>query len=86
MIIAKCQNCFRWLPRTRHHVNGHPGKKRKRKDRNCNDIMYLCRECHDIYDFIAGKRTIMFRPQYQVCLRAVCQQYHKKRNELQENF
>jgi RNase P subunit RPR2 len=57
--LRRCQNCMRFLPRTRHHANG------KHNDGKKNNIMYLCRECHDIYDFISKKRKIIFRPQYQ---------------------
>jgi ubiquinone biosynthesis protein Coq4 len=73
--FRRCQNCFRLLPRTRHHVNGRGDKI---------NIMYLCRQCHDIYDFIAGKREIIFRPQHEICLRAIIQ--HEQRKMVRRRF
>lgn len=68
--LGRCQSCIRLLPRTRHHVNG-------KYDGNKNNIMYLCRQCHDIFDFIAGKRDIIFRPEHPFCLRILLQKKKK---------
>jgi ribosome-binding protein aMBF1 (putative translation factor) len=66
IILARCQNCTRLLPKTRHHhIDG--------------SIMYLCRECHDIFDFIAKKRTKIFRPQHDIHLREIIQQRKKEK-------
>jgi hypothetical protein len=57
--------------------NNKASYKRKKGDNNEVNIMHLCRDCHDIQDFIIGKRKKIFRPQYEFSLRCIYQKYQR---------
>ncbi len=58
---GECLTCFRYTPLTKHHLI--PKKRHKRKneidqDRDLNDVIWICRMCHDGIHDIYDEQTL----------------------------